>query len=143
MSELSIVVSKLRPLLEEYSLKLKDVEDGIKQHGIISLDICAKCSQRNIVNILKINESSRKYLDSFLAWIRENEVRELNSSGEVLAFRSTKKEVEGVEGNIPLLEMSQALKPSTEKVCYDYKISVDRLKSKGFAPLLKHAFFFP
>lgn len=103
MSELSIVVSKLRPLLEEYSLKLKDVEDGIKQHGIISLDICAKCSQRNIVNILKINESSRKYLDSFLAWIRENEVRELNSSGEVLAFRSTKKEVEGVEGNIPSL----------------------------------------
>jgi len=140
MSKVQTVVSKVKPLLEEYALQLKGIEDGIRKNGTISSDICAKCSQRNIVKTTKFDENVKVPLESLLAWIRENEIQELSSSGEVLAFRSAKKKVEGIEGSIPLLSIGSSLVGTTEKVVYDYRISVAKLKRKEFVELLKNAF---
>jgi hypothetical protein len=140
MSTLRIVVNKLEPLLEEYSGQLREVEDGIRQRGIISPEICVKCSQKNILKVKKLGEEARKPVASFLAWIRENEIRGISSSGEGLAFRSTKKSIEGVEGSIPLYEMGTALGAATQKAVYEYRISNNKLKKKNFTLLLKNAF---
>jgi hypothetical protein len=140
MSTLRTVVSKLRPLLEEYAAQLREVEDGIKRQGTISKEICLKCSRKDIANVIKFAENSGKSLASFLAWIKENEVRDLTSDGEVLAFKSSRKEVEGVEGSIPLLQIGGALKATTERVLYDYRMSASKLEKHPFMPFLGHAF---
>jgi hypothetical protein len=134
------VATKLEPLLKEFSAQLADVEDEISRQGTISLEICAKCSQKNITKVVKFGEDSRKSIVLLLDWIRENEIRDLTSSGDVVAFRSTKKEVENVKGNIPLLEMGQALRTTAEKVFYEYRMSASKLRKKGFAQLLKNQF---
>jgi hypothetical protein len=140
MSTLRSVVDKLEPLLRVYSSQLREVEDRIRQRGMISPEVCTKCSQKTISKIQKFGEEASKPVASFLSWIKENEIRDLSSSGEVLAFRSTKKSVEGVEGTIPLLEMGTALEATTQKAVYEYRISDNKLKKKDFAPLLKNAF---
>ncbi len=139
MPALEIVVKKLEPLLQEFSTQLKDVEERIRQQGTISSDICSKCSQKNIAKVVKFRHASQS-LASFLYWIKENEIRDLASSSEVLSFRSTKKVVEGVEGSVPLLEMGQGLGTSTGKVLYEYSFSVSKLKRKDFAEFLKYPF---
>jgi len=139
MPALEIAVKKLEPILQEFSIQLRDVEAKISQKGTISSDICSKCSQKNIAKVLKFGHAA-KSLASFLVWIRENEIRDLASNGEILSFRSTKKIVEGAKGSIPLLEMGQALGASTEKVLYDYRLSVGKLTRKDFAELVKHSF---
>jgi len=140
MSTLVGIASKLEPLLEEYATKLREVEERIKRQGTISQEICAKCSDRDISEVIKFDESAGKSVASFLAWIKENEIRDLTSNGEVLAFTSTRKKVEGLEGSVPLLEMESALQATAEKVSYDYRISVAKLKKKPFAMFLDHAF---
>ncbi len=134
------VVERLRPVLEEYATELKHVEDKIRRTGTIDLTICKICSRREIEKVIKFEAESNRATASFLAWIQENDVRRLSSSGETLAFQSSKKKVEGVEGNIPLLEIGQALAASTEEVVYDYRISVPKMRTKFFAALLRTPF---
>ena len=139
MPALEIIAKKLEPVLHEFSAQIRGVEERIKREGKISPDICSKCSERNIAEVVKFENASSS-LTSFLTWIKENEIRDLASSGEVLSFRSTKKTVEGIKGNIPLFEIGQTLSASTEKVLYDYRLSVGKLKRKDFEAFLKHSF---
>lgn len=139
MAALDVVVKKIEPLLQEFSTQLKQVEGRIKQQGTISSGICSKCSQRNIAKVVKFDHGSKSLL-SFLTWIRQNEIRDLSSSGGILSFGSTKKTVEGSKGSIPLLGMGQALGASTEKVLYDHRLSANKLKRRDFAEFLHHEF---
>ncbi len=140
MADLAHAVETLKPLLDEYSIQLRQNEDRIRRHGTISSEICAKCSFRNIENVEKLDPASDRDPQALLEWLRDNEIRDIMSTGEVLAFRSSMKEVEGVKGNIPMLEMGLALAPNTEKVLYDYRISASKLKKKQFTKLLERPF---
>ncbi len=96
MLDLSQAVEKLTPLLTEYVTQSRATEDRIRLQGTISLDICGKCSRRNIVRVDKMAPSG---LDSFLKWLKENEIRGITSSGKYLEFRSPKEEFDGIKGN--------------------------------------------
>ncbi len=137
---LNEVVGKLKPVLDDYAVQLAQVEERIRKNGTIDSSVCRACSRKDILEVIKQDGEHTKAVRSFFAWIRENDVRGLNSSGETLAFQSSLNKVEGVEGNIPLLHIGQALSATAQRVLYDYRISVERLKKKDFAPLLKIAF---
>ena len=98
MADLSQIVEKLKSLLAEYATQLKETEDRIRLQGTISPDICVKCSMRNIVRVEKFGAESSTGLDALLTWLKDNEIRDIASTGKSIEFRSSKKELNGVKG---------------------------------------------
>ncbi len=140
MAVLKETVGKLQPVLEEYATEKANIEQQLMSKGIIPITICERCSRRTIVRVSKLNDGSQKSVASLLNWMQENDTTDLESNGEILAFKSTKKTVEGVQGSIPLVTIGSTLKSSAEKISYDYKMSTSRLKRKPFSRLLDFPF---
>lgn len=140
MPDLKEIIDKVRPLLEEYAVEKAGIEQQITHKGVVPSFLCDKCPRKDIVRVSKFEEKSQRLLSGLLDWMQANDVKELQSDGEVLAFKSTNKVVENVEGTIPLLSIGGALEPSTKKIIYDYRISVSKLKRKSFYNLLKCSF---
>jgi len=140
MFKVNDVIGKLRPVLEEYTIEKANAEQQITQKGTVPAGLCENCPNKNIVKVSKFGNNSQQLLSGLLSWMQTNDIRGLQSDGEVLAFKSTKKIVENIEGTIPLLSIGGTLEPSTEKVIYDYRISISRLKKKPFYRFLKAPF---
>ncbi len=139
---LAQVLGKLTPILSEYATQLKTTEDRIKLQGTISHDICVKCSQRNIVRVEKFGAESLGGLDSFLTWLKDNNVRDLVSTGKSVEFRSSQLELDGIKGTkITLFEgVGLGFTSRTEEMEYAYRIPFSKLKNKTFAGFLTRPF---
>src|SRR5437867_11102421 len=115
MPSLQEVVEKLRPILDEYSAQLTRVEEQIRKTGMIDLASCGKCPRKSIEKVMKFGPDNKRAVSCFFDWIKNNDVGQLSSTGDTLAFRSSKKRIGDVDGFIPMLEMGEALGASTEK----------------------------
>lgn len=126
---LNDIINALSPVLQEYQEEKAQLEDQITGEGKVPSFLCDNCERKSIIEVKKLGVPKQQ-VASLLEWMRTNDVRELNSDGEIISFRSTKKFVEKVEGTMSLLSISEVLRPSTEEALYEYRLSASKLKKR-------------
>jgi hypothetical protein len=98
-----------------------------------------------IVRVEKLAAESGTKLDSLLKWLKDNEVRDIASTGKAIEFRSAKNGIEGAKGARMSAYEGIGLGlgfglPRDERVEYYYKIPLAKIKTKPFAVLLSRPF---
>lgn len=127
--DLNNIVDALQPVLQEYQEERLQLEEHIVREGKVPSYLCDECDRKSImdVNKLKIPEQQ---VSRLLEWMQANDVRELESDGEILSFRSTKKTVEEVDGTINLISIGGILGPTAREELFEYRISATKLKKR-------------
>lgn len=127
--DLSDIIERLRPIFQEYQKERLRLEEKIAREGRVPPFLCENCGRRNILEVRELGVQKQQ-VGKLMEWMQANDVRELQSDGEVLSFRSTKKSVEKVEGTMSLLLIGGALGATAREELYEYRLSASKLKKR-------------
>ncbi|TET64347.1 hypothetical protein E3J49_04475 [Candidatus Bathyarchaeota archaeon] len=126
---LNYILDALQPILQEYQKERAQIDEQITREGKVPSYLCHSCERKSIIEVNRLM-APKEQIPRLLEWMRTNDVRELESDGEVLSFKSTKKAVEKVEGTINLISIGGVLGPITREELYEYRLSALKLKKR-------------
>jgi hypothetical protein len=127
---LNDIVNTLWPVLQEYQKERTRLEEQITREGKVPSFLCDNCERKSLIEVKKLGVQKQQ-VGKLLEWMQTNDVRELESDGEVLSFKSTKKSIEKVEGTMSLLSIGGVLGPTTREPIYEFRLSASKLKKRG------------
>ena len=126
---LNNILNALQPVLQEYQKERTQLEEQITREGKVPSYLCDNCERKSIIEVNRL-KAPKQQIPRLLEWMQANDVRGLESDGEILSFKSTKKTVEKVEGTMSLISIGGVLGPTTREELYEYRLSASKLKKK-------------
>lgn len=126
---LNDILNALQPVLQEYQKETAQLEEQITREGKVPSYLCDNCERKNIIEVKRL-KAPQQQVPRLLEWMQTNDIRELESDGEVLSFKSTKKTVERVEGTMSLISIGGMLGPTVREELYDYRLSASKLEKR-------------
>lgn len=126
---LNNILNALQPVLQEYQKEKAQLEEQITREGKVPSYLCNNCERKSIIEVNKL-DAPKQQVPRLLEWMQTNDVRELESDGEILSFKSTKKTVEKVEGTMSLISIGGVLGPNSKEELYEYRLSASKLKKR-------------
>lgn len=143
-SKTNTTVEKLVPILKRFMEEYKVISADIIRKGAISKDVCARCNSGNRRDYVKLADSEKVNLKSFIGWIKRDRIEDysLDSGGFAKIVSNNKLKGFGrrlsTPENIPYLYVQVV-----ERYCYNVEPDVQRKKKlKNIFSNFPHGFTF-